>query len=154
MMFAQLSKLSAGNARRSFKDKIDFKERAEHFTAEDTPAYYDLLSKIAAGECQGARAFNAWAAATPNPDFAKVLKTVAIREAEHSAAFEKRLCELGQAVDFSDVDPKTEVNLEFLASDASDLDKIKRMSRSRCRFYLLYCCCGITESNILAHGAI
>jgi mannose-6-phosphate isomerase-like protein (cupin superfamily) len=109
------------------KDKIDFKERAEHFTAEDTPAYYDLLSKIAAGECQGARAFNAWAAATPNPDFAKVLKTVAIREAEHSAAFEKRLCELGHAVDFSDVDPKTEVNLEFLSSDASDLDKIKRI---------------------------
>jgi len=107
------------------KDEIDFKERAEHFATDDCPAYYDLLSKIAAGECQGAIAFKAWAAATPNPDFAKVLKTIAIREAEHSAAFEKRLCELGQAVDFNDVDPKTKENLEFLASDAGDLEKIK-----------------------------
>jgi quercetin dioxygenase-like cupin family protein len=107
------------------KDEIDFKEREEHFAANDTPAYYDLLSKISAGECSGAAAFNAWATATTNPDFAKVLKIVAIREAEHSAAFEKRLCELGHSVDFSDVDPKTSENLKFLGSDASDLDKIK-----------------------------
>jgi mannose-6-phosphate isomerase-like protein (cupin superfamily)/rubrerythrin len=104
---------------------IDFKDRHQHFGMDDTPTYYTLLSKIAAGECRGATAFNAWAKKTPNPDFAKVLKTIAIREAEHSSAFEKRLCELGHEVDFSDVDPKTVKDLEFLASDAGDLDKIK-----------------------------
>jgi len=110
-------------------DKIDFKKRAEHFASSDAndaaPAYYDLLSKIAAGESCGAVAFNAWAKTTPNAAFAKVLKTVAIREAEHSAAFEKRLCELGHVVDFSDVDAKTTKDLEFLASDAGDLEKIQ-----------------------------
>ena len=41
---------------------------------------------------------------TPRDDVRKVLATVAVREAEHAKAFEKRICELGQTVEIEEAE--------------------------------------------------
>ena len=61
----------------------------------DTPSYAGLLNAVAQGERRAADYLNSWAAVTPNPDVRSVIHSVALREAEHGLAFEKRLDELG-----------------------------------------------------------
>ncbi len=61
----------------------------------DKPSYIGLLNAIANGERGGAKIFRNWAEVTTCEDIRGTLQTVAIREAEHAMAFEKRLCELG-----------------------------------------------------------
>ena len=60
-----------------------------------TPSYIASLNALANAERGGQVLFERWAAKTKNADLRQVLETVAIREAEHSWAFEKRLDELG-----------------------------------------------------------
>ena len=59
------------------------------------PSYLGLLNAIAVGERNGAELFNCWSATTTNDEVRAVLHTVALREAEHALAFEKRIDELG-----------------------------------------------------------
>ncbi|MFN3233386.1 MAG: cupin domain-containing protein [Alphaproteobacteria bacterium] len=109
-------------------DDIDFKNREQHFGLNELSGYLSILNKIAAGEAGGAKAFRCWSEKTGNPALAEVLTKIAIREAEHSAAFEKRLCELGHAVDFNDVDDTSCDLFACLESDASDLEKLERFA--------------------------
>ena len=63
--------------------------------SEAKPSYIGLLNAISNGERRGHELLSAWAQKTPNAELRGVLNVVAIREAEHAWAFEKRLCELG-----------------------------------------------------------
>ena len=63
------------------------------------PTYLGLLNAIALGERNGAELFNCWSSTTTSDDVRAVLHTVALREAEHNLAFEKRLDELGYCVE-------------------------------------------------------
>ena len=110
--------------------EVVLKDREAHFGSAK-PGYLDLLNKIAAGECHGARGFNGWAAKTKDDNLRGVLKQIAIREAEHSAAFEKRLCELGHAVNWDDVDPALVKKLDYLETDATDWEKMQHMGYDR-----------------------
>jgi len=59
------------------------------------PSYVGLLNAIANGERGGHELFQTWSASTQDKKLKKTLDMVAIREMEHSWAFEKRLSELG-----------------------------------------------------------
>jgi rubrerythrin len=92
----------------------------------EKPTYIGLLNAIANGERRGHSLFKNWSAATKDKRLKKTLDLVAIREMEHSWAFEKRLCELG----FSLRAPADEVSrkafekqLKLLKSKASDDEK-------------------------------
>lgn len=92
------------------------------------PTYVGLLNAIANGERGGHQLFSSWSAATKNKDLKKTLDVIAIREMEHSWAFEKRLCELG----FSLRPPADESGrqalakqVELLSSQASDTEKFE-----------------------------
>ncbi len=90
----------------------------------DTPSYVRVLNAIAVGERRGRELFDAWANATSDAVLARTLRTVAIREGEHAAAFTKRLCELGYEVR-EKPDPDFAVRLNALRSDASDVHKFE-----------------------------
>lgn len=92
----------------------------------DKPSYIGLLNAIANGERVGHKIFRNWAQVTTCDDIRGTLQTVAIREAEHAWAFEKRLCELGfglRAKDFPDL-KKT---LKVVKSNATDLEKFEHL---------------------------
>ncbi len=59
------------------------------------PSYLPLLRRIANAECNAEAYLSAWAGATPRDDVRQVIATVALREGEHTKAFQKRICELG-----------------------------------------------------------
>lgn len=103
---------------------VRLKNREEHFADISGPSYAGLLGKIAVGEARGAGAFKCWAQMTDNPEFAKTLNVIAIREAEHAHAFEKRLCELGCSVEDT-VDMAFEKQMQVYETDASDIEKLK-----------------------------
>lgn len=86
------------------------------------PTYLGVLNAIANGERRGHELLSAWAAKTPDPEIRGMLTTVAIREAEHAWAFEKRLCELGYSV-LPREDAKHAERLACAKSDASDAEK-------------------------------
>ena len=60
-------------------------------TAE--PTYLPLLRRIANAECNAEVYLSAWADATPRADVRGVIATVALREGEHTKAFQKRICD-------------------------------------------------------------
>jgi len=91
----------------------------------DKPSYLGLLNAIAQGESRGHALFRAWAAKTCDPELARLLEVVAIRECEHAAAFTKRLCELGYVVQERS-DPDFDARLALLQSDLSDVAKFER----------------------------
>lgn len=90
------------------------------------PTYVGLLNAIANGERGGHQLFSSWSKATKDKELKKTLDTVAIREMEHSWAFEKRLSELG-----FDLRPPADESgkqalakqVELLSSKASDAEK-------------------------------
>jgi hypothetical protein len=92
----------------------------------DKPSYLGLLNAIAVNEARGHALYDAWAATTQDPELARTLKTVAIRECEHAAVFTKRLCELGYEVrdePAADFDAR----LATLKSDSSDTQKFENV---------------------------
>jgi hypothetical protein len=98
------------------------------------PTYLPLLNSIAVNECKGEALLSAWAAATHDKGLAAALKFVSIREGEHSLAFQKRMCELGHEICeekafqvFKDFDKL----LAFVKSDASDMQKVERLTARR-----------------------
>jgi rubrerythrin len=86
------------------------------------PSYIGLLNAIANGERGGHELFNAWSTTTTDKALQPTLNMIAVREMEHSWAFEKRLTELG----FS-LRPKTNKALnkqvKLLKSKISDDEK-------------------------------
>jgi rubrerythrin len=86
------------------------------------PSYIGLLNAIANGERGGHQLFNAWSTNTTDKALQPTLNMIAVREMEHSWAFEKRLTELG----FS-LRPTTNKALnkqvKLLKSKISDEDK-------------------------------
>ena len=98
----------------------------------DKPSYLGLLNNIALGEGRAYRYLRAWAEKTDDPDVRQVLETVAIREGEHSLAFEKRLCELGFAL-LEKPDPTFEKTLDLVTSQKSDLEKFEGLGIGRDR---------------------
>ena len=100
------------------------------------PSYIALLNAIALAEGNAHKYLSAWANTTNNPEVEKVVRTIALREAEHSLAFEKRLCELGYAVTdqpdpelgnevFSAAATNLQAKMKMFSSDASDLEKFE-----------------------------
>jgi hypothetical protein len=94
------------------------------------PSYLGLLNAIALGEGRGHQLLSRWCEQSPDPDVRRVLTTVAIREAEHAAAFTKRLCELGYGV-LDRPDPGFEKRLECVSSDRSDCEKFEALGYGR-----------------------
>ena len=92
----------------------------------DKPSYLGLLNAIAVGESRGYQLLSTWAGCTPDAELANVLNVVALREQEHAAAFEKRICELGYSVRRKD-DPAFEARLEVAGSAISDRKKFKKV---------------------------
>ena len=98
------------------------------------PTYLPLLNSIAVNECKGEALLSAWADATPDAELESVLRFVAIREGEHSAAFTKRMCELGYPVceetAYQVFDNFDEL-LRCMGSDISDAEKVARFGGDR-----------------------
>jgi rubrerythrin len=94
------------------------------------PSYLGLLNAIAYGEGEGAEYLSAWAAVTIDPDVQRALRTVVAREAEHAAAFTKRLDELGYEV-LPRPNPAHAKRLRFAKSSKSDLEKLVRFGFDR-----------------------
>ena len=73
----------------------------------------------------------AWAAVTPSADVKAVIRTVSLRESEHSLAFAKRIDELGYTV-IPKHDPKHAERMVIAASTAlSDKEKFEALSLGR-----------------------
>jgi hypothetical protein len=86
----------------------------------DKPSYIGDMNDVATGERGRGEQFKHWAAATKDRRLKPILVMDAIREAEHSWAFEKRLWELGYSVEPA----KPEKALEkLMKSNASDEEK-------------------------------
>lgn len=90
------------------------------------PSYLGLLNAIAVGESRGYQLLSTWAGCTRDAELAKVLNVIALREQEHAAAFEKRICELGYSVRRKD-DPAFDARLEAAGSAISDRKKFKKV---------------------------
>ena len=63
---------------------------------------------------------------SPDPDISLMLKTVALRESEHAATFEKRMCELGYTLREKS-DESFDKTMKLVCSDISDLEKFKKL---------------------------
>ena len=92
----------------------------------DKPSYIGLLNAIANGERMGHKIFRNWAAVTTCDDIRGTLQTVAIREAEHAWAFEKRLCELGFGLR-KKAFPDLKKTLKIAKSTATDVEKFEHL---------------------------
>ena len=92
----------------------------------DKPSYIGLLNAIANGERVGHKIFRKWAEVTTCDDIRGTLQTVAIREAEHAWAFEKRLCELGFGLREKEF-PDLKKTLKIVKSNATDLEKFEHL---------------------------
>ena len=94
------------------------------------PSYLGLLNAIAIGEGEAAVYLTGWAEVTKDDDVRRALRTVIARESEHSAAFTKRLDELGY-----DVIPRPNPNhakrVRFAKSAKSDLEKLEKFGFDR-----------------------
>jgi hypothetical protein len=107
------------------QNEMSMQFRLEEGEQMTPPTFLPLLNRLAIAEAKGQELYDVWAAHTSDPEFAKCLRFVAIREGEHSMAFTKRMCELG-------CDRDNSVNagfknfeklLETVKSSASDADK-------------------------------
>ena len=92
----------------------------------DKPSYIGALNAIVNGERRGFEFLNAWSEMSSDPNISSMLKTVALREAEHAATFEKRMCELGYSLREKD-DPNFDKTMKLACSDVSDLEKFQKL---------------------------
>ena len=92
----------------------------------DKPSYLGTLNAIVNGERRGFEFLNAWSEMSPDPEVSLMLKTVALREAEHAASFEKRMCELGYTL-IEKADPNFEKTMKLACSDVSDIEKFETL---------------------------
>jgi quercetin dioxygenase-like cupin family protein/rubrerythrin len=91
------------------------------------PSYLPLLRRIANAECNAEVYLSAWAASTPREDVRRVISTVAIREGEHTKAFQKRVGELGYEVVIEEA-PETAGRASIgAAADLTDREKFEQL---------------------------
>jgi len=95
-------------------------------SSPNKPSYLGTLNAIVNGERRGFEFLDAWARKTENTDLAGMLKTVALREAEHAASFEKRMCELGFSLQERE-DPKFKKTMEIVSSSQDDVTKFEKL---------------------------
>ncbi|MCH7741755.1 MAG: hypothetical protein IIB71_03715 [Proteobacteria bacterium] len=95
-------------------------------SSSNKPSYLGTLNAIVNGERRGFEFLDAWATKTKNTDLAGKLKTVALREAEHAASFEKRMCELGYSLKEKE-DPKFKKTMEIVSSSLDDAAKFEKL---------------------------
>ena len=88
------------------------------------PSYLGLLNAIAVGEGRGYSLLSSWSRASTNDELKRVLDFVAIREQEHSAAFTKRICELGFTVR-ANTSATFDEHLALAGSKSSDQEKFE-----------------------------
>ncbi len=86
------------------------------------PSYVGLLNTIANAERGGYELFKAWSDSTKDQQLKPTLDMVAVREMEHSWAFEKRLTELGFALQVK-TSKALSKQVRYFKSSASDKDK-------------------------------
>ena len=86
------------------------------------PSYVGLLNTIANAERGGYELFKAWSDSTKDEQLKPTLDMVAVREMEHSWAFEKRLTELGFALQVK-TNKALSKQVRYFKSSASDNDK-------------------------------
>ena len=86
------------------------------------PSYIGLLNAIANGERGGYELFNAWSTSTTDKSLQPTLNMIAVREMEHSWAFEKRLTELGFSLRPT-ANKALNKQVKLLKSKISDEDK-------------------------------
>ncbi|NKB99664.1 MAG: hypothetical protein GKR90_14375 [Pseudomonadales bacterium] len=86
------------------------------------PSYIGLLNAVANGERGGYELFKAWGDTTKDKALKPTLDMVAVREMEHSWAFEKRLTELGYGLRPT-TNKELKKQVRFLKSNASDEEK-------------------------------
>ena len=94
------------------------------------PTYLKLLNAVAVGERFGHDLFTAWSEACPDPELKRTLDLVAVREAEHAAAFTKRIAELGYSVRGAKKRRKSDsarAALKLAASSSSDRKKFRKL---------------------------
>jgi hypothetical protein len=94
------------------------------------PSYLGLLNAIAVAEGQAGVYLTEWADHTKSKRVKKVLEFVALRESEHSLAFEKRVVELGFQLRPGD-DARLDEALEIVRSDRSDREKFEALGLGR-----------------------
>ena len=89
------------------------------------PSYLGTLNAIVNGERRGNKFLAAWSQNTLRADLAKILHTVALRDAEHAAAFEKRINELGFGLQETS-DPGFENDMAIAQSEMDDIEKFEQ----------------------------
>jgi rubrerythrin len=94
--------------------------------AMEKPSYIGVLNAIANAEAVGHKILKKWAEVTTCDDIRGTLQMVAIREAEHAWAFEKRLCELGFGLKPKEF-PDLNKQLKIAKSDLTDVEKFERL---------------------------
>lgn len=86
----------------------------------EKPRFLGLLNEISEAERRGCAYLTAWADRCPDPEVETTLRTVAAREAEHSASFARRVVELGFRVrPRPDTDEEAQ-RLELVLSESDD----------------------------------
>lgn len=95
-------------------------------STSNKPSYLGTLNAIVNGERRGFEFLDAWASKTKNKDLAGMLKTVALREAEHAASFEKRMCELGYTLQEKE-DSNFRKTMEIVSSNLDDVSKFEKL---------------------------
>ncbi len=91
------------------------------------PSYLPLLRQIANAECNAEVYLSAWAEATPSEGVRRVIATVALREGEHTKAFQKRICELGYDVTIEEAPQTADRTAIAGAADLTDREKFEKL---------------------------
>lgn len=91
------------------------------------PSYLPLLNAIVDGERRSSQLLRQWSAVTVDEALAQDLLTVALREAEHAASFEKRINELGGTSTHGD-DADHSALMRLVESNTGDLDKFEQLN--------------------------
>lgn len=91
------------------------------------PSYLPLLRRIANAECNAEVYLSAWAGATPRADVRNIITTIALREGEHTKAFQKRICELGHTVTIEEAPDLASRTAIAAATDLTDREKFEKL---------------------------
>ena len=89
------------------------------------PTYIGTLNGIVNAERQGFELLDCWSNVC-DAGIQSMLKTVALREGEHAATFEKRLCELGFTLKGKRAEG-FDKTLQMIASDMTDVEKFEKL---------------------------
>ena len=99
----------------------------------EKPSYLGLLNGIAIAEGRAADYLEAWCACATDPDLQATLRTVSLREREHSLAFAKRINELGFEVQPNDNIPAFSEQMDVVTSECSDYEKAEALGLFKIR---------------------